>query len=715
MNSPDTNQPRRDKTPPAAGGPMGRWIFLFALCLYVLTVAGEVRFGDGVAMLDVTESIVERGTLRIERDMSWFETEKGWSYFNSGLSVLTVPFYCVGKQLAGLCPPQAKWPVIELVSSLINPVLAALIAVIFFRLAWMIRPEKRSALAATLILVLATMLWYRSKVYLREPLSTLTLLLCVYWLARARVVSSKKPLLMAGGAFLLMIWTRFDLIILAPFFLVFILATRLGTMPEPRRVWKEAILSTVCFVLPTVLAFPSFLYFNSLKFGSPFNFGYPGLSLTGTPLGIGLTGLLVSPMHGLFVYSPPLIIGLAGLTRLFRRDRPLTLLITLMSAFLLVFYAKYSIWTGSFNIGPRFLLPIVPLLMLPAVMILDGKTLRGWGIAGVFFLTSWGFAVQALTVLGNWYVFFARYVKFFGKDGLFHTPARFLFSPLEAILQQVQLGDLYLIWLHLADKHLPSTFLLIPIAALAGLVFAVVRLCNIGRQADRSVRALWKLLPRVKRRRILLAGALVFALVLISAGQRAFCPRGLNLSLYHGTDTNIAPELILSGSLPLVDTYYDPFTLVTPRADLAVWEGYLRIPTNRPPTALHLGVDGRCLIQIADRNVFTVTKGRTGQVALLEKSLDLPQGYHPIRIILTSQNGNPFLTLRWTFGDARFRQIIGKSFLFPAYPGPVATFFLKTEFFFLALIVLGLLGLVAYVSEAFWPRSHEPKSMRPGD
>ncbi len=110
---------------------------------------------------------------------------------------------------------------------------------------------------------------------------------------------------------------------------------------------------------------------NALLFGSPFSFGYPTSAEGGkqlnrfdTPILTGLYGFLFSPGKSVFIFAPPVILALAGLRRLWRRDRALATLAVIFPAVELLFYAKYSQWEGGYCVGPRYLVPATVFLCL---------------------------------------------------------------------------------------------------------------------------------------------------------------------------------------------------------------------------------------------------------------------------------------------------------------------------------------------------------------
>lgn len=110
--------------------------------------------------------------------------------------------------------------------------------------------------------------------------------------------------------------------------------------------------------------------YNRWRFGvayvpNRFGAGVTHPPLLGNPI-IGLTSLLFSPGKSVFLYSPVLILGLLGWTR-FRRLHPagawplLTLTLTQV-----IFVSSLTFFGSDWSWGPRYLLPVLPLWILPA-------------------------------------------------------------------------------------------------------------------------------------------------------------------------------------------------------------------------------------------------------------------------------------------------------------------------------------------------------------
>lgn len=94
---------------------------------------------------------------------------------------------------------------------------------------------------------------------------------------------------------------------------------------------------------------------------------------------IGALGLLVSPSRGLLIFSPVVLLTLAGAWRSVRDFRDLRLgWLLVASAALFVEYACYSVWWGGFTFGPRYMLDLLVPLTPAAAIGVESALTRSW-------------------------------------------------------------------------------------------------------------------------------------------------------------------------------------------------------------------------------------------------------------------------------------------------------------------------------------------------
>ncbi len=80
------------------------------------------------------------------------------------------------------------------------------------------------------------------------------------------------------------------------------------------------------------------------------------------PSAEALWGITFSPYRGLFYCSPVLLLAFFGVRRIMRRD---LIAIAAIAAIFLILTASFNGWNGGSAFGPRYLLPVIPLLAIP--------------------------------------------------------------------------------------------------------------------------------------------------------------------------------------------------------------------------------------------------------------------------------------------------------------------------------------------------------------
>src|SRR5438105_1190725 len=102
--------------------------------------------------------------------------------------------------------------------------------------------------------------------------------------------------------------------------------------------------------------------FRELASGGVFGIGIPSV--------VRASRLLFDPARGLFVFSPVLLLVFAAL---WRRSAPLSrsawAALVAVPISLLILYSGYPNWHGGWSVGPRYLVPALPFLVLPIVFL----------------------------------------------------------------------------------------------------------------------------------------------------------------------------------------------------------------------------------------------------------------------------------------------------------------------------------------------------------
>lgn len=348
----------------------------FTLCpFYILCAKGWISSADAFSMLAVSHSLVERGAIDVPpATPGAYPGQDGRTYskYPIGKSIANVPGLVACKALARA--PQGRYPeerVCGFTSSLLNPVLTALTCASLFALLLSLSFTARESLLLTLAYGLATIAFPYAKDDMNEPLAALLLLAAVSG-ARAYLAGASFPPLWATATLLgALAATRYEMIPLVGVMAVIVAASPgERRTSDPRAFWRDAAwASTVLALIAAAVA-----AYNYRRFGSVLSTGY---RVSSTESWEGFAGdattwlsrgaaLLVSPSRGMFFYMPFLILAPVGFVALCRQSRRDALLCAAPFLTQFVIVSGFNSWAGGWSWGPRYLLPVLA-LMIPSV------------------------------------------------------------------------------------------------------------------------------------------------------------------------------------------------------------------------------------------------------------------------------------------------------------------------------------------------------------
>lgn len=114
-----------------------------------------------------------------------------------------------------------------------------------------------------------------------------------------------------------------------------------------------------------------------------------------------LSGLLVSPSRGLFIFSPFLLLSVVGAILCFKREKTLILFTSAWIIAHLVMVSSMFHWWGGYSYGPRLLTDCLPAFFLLTVLILSNTTEKTKNFFNIVFLVTgiiafWIHSVQGL-------------------------------------------------------------------------------------------------------------------------------------------------------------------------------------------------------------------------------------------------------------------------------------------------------------------------------
>jgi hypothetical protein len=346
---------------------------LFALPLLVYLVSGPVFYGyDGEIMYRVSESLVLRHSIAVTDPI--YHYLQPYSPYGIGTSLVLLPFVALGQLL--IHDPRA-------LVILYLPMVTALTVVAVNALFNELGVSRIWAAGLSLIFAFGTMAWHYSGVMFSEPLLALMLVLALLSLLRFRRSGQRRWMLAAGAAAGAAVLARDDslFLVLVP---LTIYAAVVGLRGNPS--WASRAQSALAWVVPIAAAGLGALAYHLARYGwGSGPYANDGIGFTQPLLG-GLYGLLLSPGAGLLVFVPVLALAFFGFPEFFRRWRAEASLIAALVAVRFLFFAGWWDWAGGATWGPRYLVPLLPLMLVPVAFLPAGwwrKAALGLGMVGL--------------------------------------------------------------------------------------------------------------------------------------------------------------------------------------------------------------------------------------------------------------------------------------------------------------------------------------------
>lgn len=392
-------------------------IYLLFLAVYLTTGAGHFLSVNHVVIYRTTQSLVERGSLALSQELidTWIGPDgQRYGAVSLGQVVALAPLYVVGHVVDGVSPPAVQRYFIGAQRgvfggevpiyfvSLFNQLVMPLVCLLVFLLSLRLGVPRAPALLTTLAFGVGTAAWAYAHDNFPHPLEALLLTVAVYLLVTRRDALDARLAVLVGSVFAALVLTRVVLLAVGPALWLYLLwAARRAEGQAARQssslTYRAGL--TAALWLPTLVVLAVILYLNGVRFGNPLTFN-PLAQANGfaTPLWVGLYGNLLSVGRSIFLYSPPLLLALAGWPVFWRRRRAEALLSLSLVAVILLIYSVYTEWDGGWAWGPRYLVPIVPLLIIPLGFALTSV----WRLALLFVLTALGVAVQGLGIVVNY-------------------------------------------------------------------------------------------------------------------------------------------------------------------------------------------------------------------------------------------------------------------------------------------------------------------------
>ena len=337
---------------------------LFLFSIYLLSYRGGFHSVDEVSMFAVTESLAKFGQFNTDQ-IAWtqwttsqaeaqgFFGQDGRVYSKKGLalSLAQLPLY-----FAALHLPIGMLQTVSLLNALLTAATTMIIFLFIRRLGF----SRFNAVLLAFIFGLTTIASVYAKYLFSEPLAALLLVLAAYMLLIYGQNGAIQPLIIAGLAAGFAVVTRANNLFLLPIFGLYL--GWVASRGHHSFLTRSTLKALVAFGLALAIPGAVLLGYNAVRAGNPLQTGYD-LTLFSSNFLLGFYKLLFSPLRGLFIYSPILLLSLPGWWRL------RSLLPTeawLFAGCIGVTVGLFSFWSSGEGLswGSRFLVPIVPFLVI---------------------------------------------------------------------------------------------------------------------------------------------------------------------------------------------------------------------------------------------------------------------------------------------------------------------------------------------------------------
>ena len=352
-------------------------VLAVVVCLasvYMVTFSGRIESGDALYLFDGVSSLVDFGDFRLDVSAG---TRLPQRYNTNDPNPLPTannePMQMVLG--AGLYALARALPDIGLVHAvyLLNILVCSGTAGVLLLYALALGYRERTAVLTALVFGVATIVWPYSKSFFREPLTMFLLLLTGLLAERWRVSGYRSvPLLIAMLAALsAMLLTKATATLGLPGLL-------LVALPTLRGMNRRVFIGISIAVLVGAVLFAIFVLFGEeLGVGERYNLLDRLVPSGRSDFRKALHTYLLSVGGSIWATSPIVVLALPGLYMLARRRSIRYAAVILVVVLAYAFgHAAYSgrLWFGGLSWPPRFLVPVVPYLMLATVPLIDRLT-----------------------------------------------------------------------------------------------------------------------------------------------------------------------------------------------------------------------------------------------------------------------------------------------------------------------------------------------------
>ncbi|WP_455141211.1 hypothetical protein [Candidatus Hodarchaeum mangrovi] len=372
-------------------------LFIFILLIYITGATLDVTNTNPGSRFMLTKSIAKYGEFSIKPEDRDKYSYLDYSIFNGtiysdkppGLSLLAVPIYWIGDfigTIIGLNTGEDPWIIDDFVKFLIILcvlIFGAFVAIKFYDFLKMLGISHQNANYTVLLFSLGSLFYTYIGTFFSHGITAGFLVLTLYYATKYKQTGKCSSLIFSSFFAGYIVVCDYIYLFFLPFHFIYIFLPFPWKINEIIKEWKRIIsnylIPILIFTIPVVLCGLIILFYNFICFGDPLSTPYSYAVFFknnqhfANSMFEGLQILLFSTHHGLFTFMPIILLGVLGFIPFYHKKNELALLCISLSIFQILLYSKYFLPTGGLAYGPRHLVTIIPLLIIPLAFLLEYK------------------------------------------------------------------------------------------------------------------------------------------------------------------------------------------------------------------------------------------------------------------------------------------------------------------------------------------------------
>ncbi len=352
-------------------------LLLFTLYVVFMTPMMGRKKGytvDATPSFQITQSIVENGQLLPEE-----KVKQGYIY-----SLVYLPFYKIGQWLSPLFPGLEPGWVERKCMCWMNTVITACTIGLMALLLNILHCRVKSQIIVPLLYGFTTLAFCYARYDYNKCLAAFLLLFSFYGYVQFVHQQKLSGALYWSVALGLLAMLRLEMMIVIP---VYVWGFWRNGIKE-NLTWRRSLLLSFPLVFGLLFVFLyNFYYWKGALTG-----GYEG-QLNFNPIP-AFVGFILSPGKNIWLFNPVLILVPIGMQWFLHEHGHVFKVKIGIIGILFLLYCFWGNWWGGWGYGPRHLVPLLPLAVLPLAAVIDDGSIRHkWML---LFLGMIGFTVQLL-------------------------------------------------------------------------------------------------------------------------------------------------------------------------------------------------------------------------------------------------------------------------------------------------------------------------------